>query len=84
MNKTELIRRLQEEIMEERKDLPCGSQRDIVVYVNHGLDEYDILLIQEIESAIDKALVPLGYTRSTSSKDGHICESVYWQFAKSL
>lgn len=57
------------------------DQKDIVVTINHGLDEYDIGFIQQIERGIDKALAPIGFTRSTSSKSGDKCEFVYYQFA---
>jgi hypothetical protein len=59
-----------------------GEQRDIVVTINHGLDEYDISLIQAIEKAIDDSVGSLGYSRSTTTKDSMHCELVYYQFGK--
>jgi hypothetical protein len=62
----------------------AGEQRDIVVTINHGLDEYDIEFIQQIEKHIDAALAPVGFTRSTSTKGGKTVEFVYWQFGQCL
>jgi len=56
-----------------------GEQRDIVVTINHTLDEYDIEFVQQIERHIDKALAPIGFTRSKTTKGDKI-ELVYWQF----
>lgn len=61
-----------------------GAGRDIVVTVRPGLDAYGIEFIQEIEKRIDKALTPIGFTRSKSGKWGHKVEFVYCQFAKAL
>lgn len=58
----------------------CGQQKDIVVTINHSLDEYSIEFIQQIEKALDDALVKVGFTRSTSTKENKV-EFVYWQFA---
>ena len=81
MTKEEQIQRLQREIMEGLKGKSCGEQRDIVVYINHAVaTEYEIGLIQQIESAIDNALGHIGFSRSKTTK-GDICELVYWQFA---
>lgn len=82
-NRIELIRELQKEVMQEREDLTCGEQRDVVVYINHSLDEYDISLVQQIESYLDEALALVGFTRSNTTK-GDIQELVYWQYAKAL
>ena len=67
--------------MSERADLPCGEQRDIVVYINHPLNEYDISFVQHIESVLDKALAGVGFTRSITVK-GDIQELVFWQFGR--
>ncbi len=67
----------------KRKPAICrGEQRDLVVNIRPGLDQYDILAIQQIENAIDKAIGPLGLTRSKSSKHGHKVEFVYWRFGE--
>ncbi len=58
----------------------CGQQKDIVVTINHSLDEYSIEFIQQIEKSLDDALAKVGFTRSTSTKGPKI-EFVYWQFA---
>ena len=77
------IRNLQKSIMEENKDKTCGEQRDIVVYINHGLDEYDISQIKQIEKYIDEALRKVGFKRSKTINE-NIQELVYWQFAGAL
>lgn len=58
-----------------------GESKDIVVTINRTLDEYDIELVQQIESAIDEALSPLGFARSTTEK-GEKIQLVYFQFAQ--
>lgn len=60
-----------------------SEQRDIVVTINHTLEEYDIEFIQQIERHIDKALAPLGFTRSGTTK-AEKTELVYWQFGAAL
>ncbi len=79
MTKEEQIRQLQKEIMEERKDMPCGKQRDVVLSINHGLDVYTIGLVQQIEAAVAEALSHVGFQRSISAH-GDIHEYEYWQF----
>jgi len=61
-----------------------GKQRDILVEVEHGLDEYDIKFIQQIEAAIDAALSPLGFSRSETEKGSAKCTLVYFQFGRAL
>jgi hypothetical protein len=45
----------------------AGDQRDIIVTINHGLDEYGIEFMQQIEKRIDEALAGMGFSRSTTS-----------------
>ena len=82
-SKEEQIRELQKEIRAEQSHLPCGKQRDLVVYINHSLDEYSIELVQQIEKYLDDALGKVGLTRSTTHK-GDIQEFVYWQYAQAI
>jgi hypothetical protein len=57
-----------------------AESRDIVVTINHGLDEYEIGFIQQIEAQIDKALAPVGFSRSLTSKGGDKVELTYYRF----
>jgi len=61
-----------------------GEQRDILVTVAHGVDEYDIKFIQQIEKAIDAALSPLGFSRSETEKGSDKCTMIYFQFGRGL
>lgn len=61
----------------------AGKQRDIVVTINHGRDEFSIEFIQQIEKRIDEALAGVGFSRSLTTK-GNIVELVYWQFGQCL
>ena len=57
------------------------DSQDIVVLINHSLDEYPIEFIQQLECAIDKALGSVGFTRSVTSKGDGVQKLVYYQFA---
>ena len=80
--KEQQIRKLQKQIMDERKDLTMGEQRDIVIYINHNTSEYNIEFIQQILETIDEALGHLGFSnsKSTTIDSEGICEVEYWQF----
>lgn len=60
------------------------DNKDIVISINHGLDEYGIEFIHQIEEHIDEALGSLGFTRSTSSIASNYVQLVYYQFAAAL
>jgi hypothetical protein len=55
----------------------------IKVITNFGLNTADISLIQGIEKALDDALYPLGFVRTTSGKGGDFAEFNFRQYAKS-
>lgn len=61
-----------------------GKQKDIVVNINHGVSEYDIKFVQQIEKAIDDALSPLGFSRSETTKADMGCSLIYFQFGVGL
>lgn len=66
-------------------NFPCEyemSDADIVVTINHGLKDYSIELIQEIEKRIDTSLIPVGFTRTETSKCNSSVEIWYKQFGK--
>ena len=54
----------------------------IYVKLNFGLNTAYISIIQGIEKGIDMALSPLGFTRTTSTKDGDFVEINYRKYAK--
>lgn len=58
-----------------------AEKKDIVVTIIHN---HPIELIQQIEKSIDKALTPLGFSRSTTSHDQESCSLVYFQFGSAL
>lgn len=75
---------LRELINADRETRMIKDNRDIVVTINHGVDEYDIQFIRDIEAEIDKALRPMGFSRGSRSTSGDSAEIVYYQFAVAL
>lgn len=75
---TKKLKEISRQLMEFR--LPG----DIYITFTHGLDEYDIEFIQNIESRIDSALVGVGFARTETSKSSDSVRFVYRQFAKGL
>ncbi len=63
------------------KPMAVGNQNDIVVRINHTTPEdYPIEFVQQIEKEIDKALSPLGFSRSKTGKLTDAVEMTYFQF----
>jgi hypothetical protein len=59
-------------------------KHDITVKLNFGLDTASIEFIQGIEKQLDKALSPVGFTRTGSGKGGDFAEFHYRQFGVAL
>ena len=57
-----------------------GEQRDIVVTINHGAHEYSLDFVQGLQEAIDNALGPQGFSRSSTTSRPEQFELVYFQF----
>jgi len=74
----EKLEKLSKKLMEVR--LPG----DVYVTLTHGLDEYSIEFIQQIENRVDSALVEVGFVRTETSKSADSIRFVYRQFAKAL
>lgn len=56
----------------------------VAVSLNVGVDDVQIDLLHEIEKSIDAALVPLGFAREGTTKEGDRTELRYWQFGVCL
>lgn len=54
---------------------------DLIVTMPNGDKYYDIELIHQIEQAIDKALIPIGFGRIKTTKGAEISMK-YYQFGK--
>jgi len=60
-----------------------GNDKDITIHLNHGLNDYSIEFIQQIEKALDETLGSLGFSRNSSTKSGDKVKLSYYQFGTS-